>query len=74
MFVGSLVGRVLGNLFLEFCIRVETHLKCLILFYLFFADKEKIIDRYMMTILCEAISNKYALMQHFLLLCMTYFQ
>jgi len=36
MFVGFLVGRVLENLILGFCIRVGTPLKCLILFYLFF--------------------------------------
>ena len=40
MFVGFLVGRVLENLVLEFCIRVWTPLKCLILFYLFIADKK----------------------------------
>jgi len=42
MFIGSLVARVLGNLVLGFCIRVGTPMKCLILFYLFFADKKKI--------------------------------
>jgi len=42
LFVGSCVGRVLGNLFWVFCIRVETPLKCLILFYLFFVDKKKL--------------------------------
>jgi len=42
MFVGSLVGRVLGSCNLGFCIRVETSLKCLFLFYLFFADKKNI--------------------------------
>jgi len=41
MSVGFLVGRVLGNMVSEFCIRVETPLKCLILLYLFFADKKK---------------------------------
>ena len=40
MFVGFQVGRVLGNLVLGFCIRVGTPLKCLILFYLFFANKK----------------------------------
>ena len=39
--VGSLVGRVLEYLYLGFCIRVVTPLKCLFLFYLFFADKKK---------------------------------
>ena len=41
MFVGSLVGRVLGSCNLGFCIRVETLLKCLFLFYLFFANQKK---------------------------------
>jgi len=39
--VGFPVGRVLGNLVLGFCIRVGIPLKCLDLFYLFFADKKK---------------------------------
>ena len=38
MFVGSIIGRVLENLFLVFSIRVGTPLKYLILFYLFFAE------------------------------------
>jgi len=32
---------VLGKLFWVLCIRVGTPLNCLILFYLFFADKKK---------------------------------
>jgi len=42
MSVEFLVGRILRNLVLGFCIRVETPLKCFILFYLFFADKKKV--------------------------------
>ena len=41
VFVGFMVGRVLENLVLGFCIMVGTPLKHLILFYLFFADKKK---------------------------------
>ena len=49
MFVGSLVGRVLGSCNLGFCIRVETRLKYLFLFYLLFADKKNIICHYITT-------------------------
>jgi len=50
MFVGFLIGRY-RKLILRFCIRVETLLKCLILFYLFFVDKKKftIIQYYLFT-------------------------
>ena len=41
--VGSVVGRVLEYLYLGFCIRVETPLKCVFLFYLFFVNKKKML-------------------------------